>query len=278
MSAPQLSADGRRVYYRLRQTAASTDVALRVLDLESGSSERLLPGSSIVDFDVSFDERQVAFTTGGAIADRRIWLASLDLREAPREIARGADQVMFGAGEQLVFRSLGETSNVLFRINKDGTGREQISDLGVLNLFDVSPDGAWASVVASGSREGYAIPVNGGTPIRLCVRINCQSDWSVGGEFFYVRFPSADLGAPRPGRNTLIFPVMAGQMLPALPPDGLAADNVNETVAALGARVLEEDQSSPDPIRPWTCSCAKRRKRICFASRSSNRGQFDVTR
>ena len=250
VSAPQLSADGRRVYYLLRQTSGSNDVALRVLDLESGNGERLLPGLSIVDYDISIDEREVVFTTGG-IDDRRIWLASLDLREAPREIARGGDQVMFGAGEQLVFRSLGETSNVLHRINKDGTGREQISDFGVTNLFDVSPDGQWASVVASGSTEGYAIAVNGEPPRRLCDRFSCQAEWSTGGEFFYLRYPSGQMGAQRAGRNNLIFPVTAGQMLPALPDGGLTAANVNETIAALGARVVEEDQlvAGADPSR-----------------------------
>jgi dipeptidyl aminopeptidase/acylaminoacyl peptidase len=242
VSAPQLSADGRRVYYLLRQTAGSNDIALRMLDLDSGSGERLLPGWSIIDFDVSVDEREVVFTTAGSVDDRRIWLASLDLREAPREIARDADQVMFGAGEQLVFRNLGETTNFLHRINKDGTARAQVSDLGVVNLFDVSPDGQWASVVASGTIEGYAIAVNGGSPRRLCERFNCQSSWSAGGEFYYLRFGSAQLGVQREGRSTLIFPVQPGQMLPSLPEGGLTAANVNDTIAALGARVVEEDQ------------------------------------
>jgi len=241
VSAPQLSADGRRVYYLLRQTTGSSEVALRVLDLESGNSERLLPGLSIQDYDVSIDEREVVFTTG-SLDDRRIWVASLDLREAPREIARGGDQVMFATGEQLVFRSLGETINVLHRINKDGTAREQISDVGVVNLFDVSPDGEWASVVVSGTTEGYAIALNGGQSRRLCARFNCQADWSIGAGSFYLRFPSGQMGPQRAGRNALIFPVTTGRMLPALPDGGLTAANVNETIAALGARVVEEDQ------------------------------------
>jgi len=247
VSAPQVSSDGRRVYYLLRQTATSTDITLRVLDLDSGNSERLLPGSSVIDFDVSSDEREVVFTTavGG---ERRIWLAALDLREPPRELARGADQVMF-AGERLVFRVLGETSNTLYRIDKDGTGREQISDFGIVNLFDVSPDGAWASVVSAGSTEGYVVPINGGAPRRLCVTFNCQSDWSADGAYYYLRFPSGEMGAQRAGRNALVFPVAADQMMPALPPEGLTPQNVNETIAALGARVVQEDQlaAGPDP-------------------------------
>jgi Tol biopolymer transport system component/predicted Ser/Thr protein kinase len=247
VSAPQVSADGRRVYYLLRQTASSADVALRVLDLDSGNGERLLPGTSVIDFDVSPDEREVAFTTA-VDGEPRIWLAALDLREPAREIARGADQVKF-AGDRLVFRVLGGTSNTLFRTDKNGAGREQVSDFGVVNLFDVSPDGAWASVVASGSTEGFAVPIDGGTPQRLCVTVNCQSDWSTGGEYFYIRFPSGEMGAQRAGRNALAFPVAAGQMLPALPPDGLTAENVNETIATLGARVVQEDQlaAGPDP-------------------------------
>jgi Tol biopolymer transport system component/predicted Ser/Thr protein kinase len=59
-AAPHLSVDGRRVYYLSRQTAASKDTALRMLDLDSGTNERLLPGISVIDFDVAFDEREVS--------------------------------------------------------------------------------------------------------------------------------------------------------------------------------------------------------------------------
>jgi Tol biopolymer transport system component/predicted Ser/Thr protein kinase len=247
LSAPWVSADGERVYHLLRPSVGSTDVALRVLDVASGANQRLLPSTSLLDFDVSDDESEIAFTTA-TDGERRVWLAPLDLREPPREIAIGGDQVRF-AGDRLVFRVLGETSNTLFRINKDGTGREQISDFGIVNLFDVSKDGEWASVVSASSTEGFVVPVDGGPPRRLCVTFNCQSEWSSGGEYFYVRFPSDAMGARRAGRNTLIFPVSAGQSLPALPPDGLTVDNVHATIATLGARVVEEDQvaAGPDP-------------------------------
>jgi Tol biopolymer transport system component/predicted Ser/Thr protein kinase len=248
VSAPQVSADGRRVYYLWQQTPSSERV-LSVFDIESGNVERLLPDFTMIDFDISPDEREIVFTTIGAPADPRIWLASLDLRNAPVEIASNADQIMFAAGERLVFRSLGQVSNVLFRIDKDGSGSERISEFPVVNMFDVSPDGAWATVVGSGSGEAFAVPIDGGEPRRLCVNINCNSEWSALGEYFYLRFPSGQMGAPREGRNTLVFPVTAGGMLPALPLEGLSAENVNATIAALGAQVVEEDQliSGPDP-------------------------------
>ena len=65
---------------------------------------------------------------------------------------------------------------------------------------------------------------------------------SAGGEFYYLRFPSGQMGAQRDGRNTLIFPVTPEEMLPRLPEGGLTAANVSQTIAALGARVVEEDQ------------------------------------
>jgi Tol biopolymer transport system component len=253
-SAPRLSADGRRVYYLSRQTAASPEMVLRVIDLDSSSNDRLLPGFALLDFDVSSDEREIAFTMQAAAGDRRIWLAPVDLREAAREIARGADQVQFGAGEQLVFRSLGTPNNLLFRIDKDGARREQVSDLAIVNLFDVSPDGAWATVWAagsgdSGSTEGYAISMDGGAPRRLCVAANCQARWSPAGEAFYLRFPADDLGARQAGQVTVVFRTTAGQMLPALPTSGLTAENAAATVTALGAQVLTQEQvaAGPDP-------------------------------
>ena len=127
--APRLSPDGTRVFYLLARdwmlsgvgwTAASSE--LRSVDLASGKTDSLLPGVSVSDYDVSRDEKEVAFTTTEAGGPSQIWLASLDRRTAPRRIARGGDQVSFGSDGGLIFRSLDETTNQLVRIRRDGTG------------------------------------------------------------------------------------------------------------------------------------------------------------
>ena len=92
---PSLSADGARVYYLLRRAATSGTVELTMVDIASGRTDRLLPDFSVLDYDISRDERQVVFTTTGSGGERQVWMASLDRRSAPREIARQGDQAAF---------------------------------------------------------------------------------------------------------------------------------------------------------------------------------------
>jgi Tol biopolymer transport system component len=62
-SAPYLSRDGKRVFYLLRPDVSAPSAELRSLDLASGKTDRLLPGMSVADYDISPDEKEVAFTT-----------------------------------------------------------------------------------------------------------------------------------------------------------------------------------------------------------------------
>ena len=136
---PRLSNDSKRLFYLfardLSLSAAKSDYGswdpwsaeLRSLDLGSGKSDTLLPGTSVIDFDISPDEKLVAFSTpDGPDGASSIWLASLDRRSPPRQIARDGDEVSFGADGELIFRSLAE-KNALVRIKQDGTGRARIA-------------------------------------------------------------------------------------------------------------------------------------------------------
>ena len=84
-SQPMLSRDGARLYYLQRQAATSGVVELRVMDLATQKSDRVLPDFSVVDYVVSRDEQLVAFTTRAADRSLEIWVAALN--RAPR---RGA--------------------------------------------------------------------------------------------------------------------------------------------------------------------------------------------
>ena len=57
-----------------------------MVELESGRSERLLPGFTITNFDVSDDAARVVFTALDASGQNRLWLASLERRFSPRRI------------------------------------------------------------------------------------------------------------------------------------------------------------------------------------------------
>ena len=83
------SADGRKLYFHpVRQQGAREfeDGELWVADLDSNRSERLLPGFTTAQFDVSADGKRVVFTVrkGRTI---QIWLASLERRFPPRRIS-----------------------------------------------------------------------------------------------------------------------------------------------------------------------------------------------
>ena len=156
-SAPRFSRDGTRVFYLFARDwwlAASgwipASADLRSVDLASGKSDTVLSGQSVTDYVISRDEKDVAFTTMDGGGESQIWLAPLDRRTPPRLIASAGDQVSFGAPGELIFRSLGE-SNALVRIKTDGTGRERIPTVSVLEKGEVSPDGEWVIIRAPGT-------------------------------------------------------------------------------------------------------------------------------
>ncbi|MGH9256483.1 MAG: protein kinase domain-containing protein [Vicinamibacterales bacterium] len=248
--APRLSRDGTRVFYLLVRdwmlsaagwVASSSE--LRSVDLASGKTNSVLPGVSVTDYDISRDEKEVAYTTTESGGESQIWVASLDRRTPPRQIARTGDQVSFGADGELIFRSLAE-NNVVVRIKKDGTGRERITTAPVMDKFGVSPDGQWVIVSSPGEGETprIAVPIRGGTPRKIC-GAGCSAKWSSDGRFLYVT-SAASASATSSGR-TLAIPVPAGQSVPDLPTSGI--DFAEAVVKLPGARMIEQGSLSPGP-------------------------------
>ena len=242
-SAPRLSRDGKHLFYLLQWDSDSITSSgeLRDVDLASGKSGSLLPGLSVKDYDISPDEREVAFTTTQSDGESQIWLASLDRRSAPSQVARGGDEASFGAHGELLFRMLEKNLNFLGRVNRDGSGLERILNTPILNKLSVSPDGEWIIVFAplagekaaseAATPETVAVPVRGGARQKICSG-RCPPIWSSDGRFLYVENP--------PGK-TLAIPVPAGRALPDLPAPGVGL------VALPGARVIEQGNLFPGP-------------------------------
>ncbi len=235
---PRLSRDGTRVFYLLvrdwwlsarGRVAASAE--LRSLDPKSGKSESVLSGVSVSDYEISRDEKEVAFTTTDGNGTSQIWLAALDRRTPPRQIAQGGDQVSFGPEEDLVFRSVAD-NNTLIRIKKDGTGRSRVTAATVIDKFGLSPDGKWVIAPLAGSGT-FAVPVDGGAPTRICARV-CPSTWSSDGRWLYV--------APVATGKTYAIPVPSGRSLPDLPAEGI---DPGAAVGVPGARIIENGSISP---------------------------------
>ena len=234
---PQLSADGRYVYYLQGERLFGSD--LRRVELDSGKSEQVLPGGSIGPYDISDDGLEVVFATRGGTGPE-VWLASLDRGSPPRQLTHG-DQPSFGRDGTVILRHMERNANYLYRIKKDGSGSERILSRPILAKSSVSPDGEWVIVnrattaeevgMAPGVNriETVAVSLRSGTTRRLCA-FNCIAwSWSLNGKSVYV--------ATQQGR-TLILPVGANGSLPDFPESGLPS--TADVSAIQGARVIEE--------------------------------------
>jgi serine/threonine protein kinase/Tol biopolymer transport system component len=221
---PRLSEDGTHVFFLLRPAADSDASELRVLQLATGAAQTLIPGVSIVDYDISRDESEVAYTTreGG---ESHVWIAALDRRSPPRRIASSADQVSFGPGDDLIFRSIQGQANAVVRVGKDGARRQPIDGPAVHEKGEVSADGGWVIVYSPGSGATepvatFAVPVDGGPARRICMPY-CGASWSADGRFFTLGV-ALDLATGAPSR-TLVVPVAEPSSIPELPAPGVHA-------------------------------------------------------
>jgi eukaryotic-like serine/threonine-protein kinase len=235
---PTFSGDGKRVYYMLR-TKNSAGNELWFTELASATSSSALPGVSLLDFSLSRDGRQVAFTAREG-SDSQIFLAPLDGSAPPRAVVRGGDTVGFTGAGELVFRQLSAHANYLARIKTDGTGLERIIDEPILGAHFTSPDGHWATISGIGARHvTLAVSLIDRTQKAICVG-PCVPRWSAdGASLFVTMHPTPAHASP-----TLVFPIPPGAGLPALPAEGLG-QHAGEELA--GIRKIREDWAAPGP-------------------------------
>jgi serine/threonine protein kinase len=244
------SADGRKLYYLVRQQGAREfeDGELWVADLDSNRSERLLPGFTTAQFDVSADGKRVVFTVrkGETI---QIWLASLERRFPPRKISTSQfneRRPVFGPAGDVFFLAFEPGGRVLYRMKEDGTGRQRIRPDASGALPSVSPDGEWiavGSLGAPGEEVGgvNAYPVRGGPPVRICR--GCRKvKWSPDGRHLYFSFV-ASMGLFTDVGTTFALPISPGKYVPDLPVAGVAS--VEEALSLPGVRVIEHGNISP---------------------------------
>src|SRR5262249_34408351 len=126
------TADGHKVCYRVRPTAGTGQSLseLWMTNLLSGSTERLLPGQMITNFDLSRDDDVVA-AVPDAEGKSRLWLAWLDGREPPRRIANiEGDAPRFGTKGEIFFRAADANSHALMRVDENGSAPSKIALVG----------------------------------------------------------------------------------------------------------------------------------------------------
>jgi len=247
-SAQLLSADGQRAYYLVQMGSGQRGRELRVTDVKSGRTERLLPNEQVTGFDLSQDDRIVAAVVardGG----EQLWLTSVDGRTAPRRIPMtertqqsidesGGSQPRFGRAGEIIFRA-GKDKGVL-RVNEDGSGLRQLTTL-TFNLGRTSPDGAWISGMwgagtpppiwlfsLTGADRLLFLQEGGGGFLR----------WAPDGSRLYVSRPNNS------GR-TYVLPLAKGSMLPAMPSGGFRTEA--EIAAVPGVEIIPHADAGPGP-------------------------------
>jgi Tol biopolymer transport system component len=211
------SPDGKKLFYLLLPQAE-----LWVADLDTGHNERLFPGISMNDYDISPDGKQVLFAAINSERKPRLWLAALDRRFPPRQLAFSGDvdHPLFGSGADVFFQGSEAKQNFVYRMKLDGSGLSKAIADPVIGLENLSPDGEWVLARAAVSDEQVshgvdAYPVRGGNPITICYSW-CNVSWSSEGRLLYLSFFY--------GANIYAIPLPPGKVFPPLPSSGFKSD------------------------------------------------------
>jgi DNA-binding winged helix-turn-helix (wHTH) protein/Tol biopolymer transport system component len=220
---PAFSPDASVIYYLLRR-GESSDAELWRTVVDTGRSDAVFPGISMIDFDVSPDGKQVVYTTPAQDGTVQLWIATVDRSLPAKKVnASGVRSPHFGADGQILIQQTEGSANYLEQINPDGSHRSKIFPYPIGQFQSVSPGRQWATAEVprapdTGLPAGMAIPLGDGTPKRLCTP-DCSTSWSTDGKFLFVSVE--DPSRSSPGRSVAI-PVGPGESLPDLPVGGVA--------------------------------------------------------
>jgi Tol biopolymer transport system component len=239
---PLLSADGRRVCYRVSAAIASGQAPseLWVADVSSGRADRLLAGQLVTGYDVSPADRVVA-AVPESDGRSRLWLAWLDGREPPRRIPgiEGSNP-RFGRNDDVYFLAGDGKGTSLFRVQSSGAGRERIAALRGAVLGTVSPDGRWISSQGIGGLT-HAVSTTGDPPVPILPGVG-RLRWSPDGSRVYIAVQYENASAFGSGR-TYVFPLTRGALLPPAPPGGFKSEA--ELAAVPGVEILPYGDLAP---------------------------------
>jgi DNA-binding winged helix-turn-helix (wHTH) protein/Tol biopolymer transport system component len=221
-SPPAFSPDASVVYYLLRR-GESSDAELWRTVVDSGKSDAVFPGISMIDFDISPDGKQVVYTTPARDRTMQLWIATVDRSSPAMEVnVSGVRSPHFGAGGQILVQQTEGNANYLEQINSDGSHRTKIFPYPIGEFQSVSPGRRWATVETPRAPDTslpaiVAVPLAEGVPQRICAPL-CLTRWSTDGKFLFVSVE--DSSRTSPGRS-LAIPVGPGESLPDLPVGGI---------------------------------------------------------
>ncbi|MBI3693353.1 MAG: protein kinase [Acidobacteria bacterium] len=247
--SPSFSGDSKKIYYLIRKGSSRsvTMGELWLAELETGRNEAVLPGVWLTGYNISADGKRVVYAALDAEGKSRLWLAALDHRFAPRPVGTEGDSPYFGSGGELWFRAAEGSSNFVYAVKEDGSGRRKLFPEPILEIQTVSPNWQW--VVAWSALTGeeatsamLAHPSVGGPAVRICDY--CWTKWSPDGKLLALSTSGAGMSSRGVGRS-FVFPVRAGTGLPAIPAEGFRSEA--EMVGARPIQVIEYGDVAPGP-------------------------------
>ena len=224
LSPPTFGSDDKTLYYLLRHEDANAGPELWRLTFDTGKSEAVFPGTSMVSYDVSPDGKQVVYASVGSDGISQLWLAPIDRSSPARQFGHSGETTPhFGPRGQILFRLAEGNANYLEQMNQDGSGRSKVVPYPIIEVQGISPGRRWLMAIAP-YPEGnsvvpmvVAIPLDGGSPRRICSGY-CDPVWSSSGKYLFVPVEASSPNTP--GRS-LAIPVGLGEDLPEFPPAGI---------------------------------------------------------
>jgi Tol biopolymer transport system component len=245
---PSFSHDGQRMYYLQRSKANRRFVSgeLWTVDIGSGRRARLLGDYLMEHYSLSRDGSRIVFVSINEAGRSELWLASLNGVTPPKRLA-SFDNVMralFHPDGHVLFVGGERGAPFLYRIEQEGTGLQQVLPQPITFLYSVAPDGD-----ALGLWEGTRVLVYRlSTGASAVVCSHCATageenrgvtpplvDWSPDGRFVYLH------SARR--RETYAVPLQPGQLLPALPAEGLP--DLDAAAGLPGALTISHQRAFP---------------------------------
>lgn len=250
---PSFSVDTTRLYY-LRRSNANRHFAsgeLWTTDLQSGTTQRLLPDFLMENYNVSVDGRQVVFVRADGSGRAALWIGTTDGSSPPRLLAnQDCTRALFAPDGEIYFVG-GESGGMyLQKINADGTGLQKVTPAQVVFLYDISPDGKWLATWMFDPSDVRIYPTQGGAPTLLCASCGAAGaeergmtppmvSWSRDAKALYLYSWET--------HQTTVVPLKPGRNLPPIPASGILLSNALPTIA--GARVIPHQRAfmSGDP-------------------------------
>jgi DNA-binding winged helix-turn-helix (wHTH) protein/Tol biopolymer transport system component len=223
LSTPVFSQNDTILYYLLQGEPDESGAELWRTNVGSGKSEALFPGVSMLGFDVSPDGQRVVYVTPAPGGKTQLWLAPVDRSSPASKVGNiGGLSPHFGPNDQIIFERAEGNANYLEQVRPDGSGLSRVVPYSIIELQNISPGRRWLMAVVPAppgvdAPAIMAIPLDGGSPRRMCVSY-CFTSWSTSGKFLFI--PVEASSRTSPGRS-LAIPVGPGENLPDLPPEGI---------------------------------------------------------